>query len=152
MYFFRLFVLLKVSRSRPRKKSSILDRIGSIGTMKWFDRRMSALLKLVASKVRKESLILNRSGSIKLIRKKVSSISFRRSCIPEVEFEFIIWVSSEATAGFHSAAHLHINKQWKTGSATARMKISSGFRGNSGDELKLYLSCFRNTSFRIGFR
>ena len=36
-------------------------------------------------------------------------------------------------------AHLHINKQWKTGPATAWMKIGGGFQQNPGDELKLYL-------------
>ena len=84
----------------------------------------------------------------------------------EVKFEFITWGSSDAIAklrsgsgwpkkatayyhfssSFFPVADLHIiNKQWKTGLATARIKISGGYQRNSGGELKLYLRCFRNT-------
>ena len=73
----------------------------------------------------------------------------------EVEFEFITWVSSKATADFHSGSGRPEKATTYCcfgcvffGLATARTKIDGGFWRNSGDELKLYL---RHTGSTPGF-
>ena len=99
-------------------------------------------------------------GSVWVHHLSLSSGPLTKWRSPDLEFrataEMVIrqWRSGSV---FFPTAHLHIstnkcsltyiNKQWKTGLATAGMKICGNSRWNSGDELKLYL---RRTGSTLG--